>query len=136
MQEKLKIVLDTSSIISAFGWKGSERVILDMILDDRFIILMSNDLLEELSAVLSRDKFNFMTDKIELLTSLGACAETVDVKVRLDVIKDDPKDNMVLECAVSGNADYIISGDSHLLRLRNYGSIKISSARDFLDEVI
>ena len=50
----------------------------------------------------------------------------------MNVIKEDPEDNRVLECAVSANADFVISGDSHLLSLKSYSGINIISASEFL----
>ena len=52
--------------------------------------------------------------------------------MRLTVISADPTDNIFLECAVAGKADYIISGDKHLLDLKSYQGIPIVKARDFL----
>jgi predicted nucleic acid-binding protein len=48
------------------------------------------------------------------------------------VIKDDPDDNRVLECAVSAGSAYIVTGDKHLLRLGVYDSIRILRVSDFL----
>ncbi len=56
----------------------------------------------------------------------------VDVTSRIDTIKVDPSDNAFLECAVDGRADYIVSGDRHLLGLGTYRGIQIISPREFL----
>ena len=48
------------------------------------------------------------------------------------IVRDDPEDDKFIHCAVSGNADYIVSGDSHLLKLGGYGKVKIVNASDFL----
>jgi len=53
----------------------------------------------------------------------------------LAIIKDDPDDDRVLECAVAGHADYIVSGDRHLLKLGSYDSIPILTVRQFLDTI-
>ena len=60
-------------------------------------------------------------------------AEVVRPKRELHVIDDDPDDDRVLECAVEAGADFIITGDRHLLKLGNYGASKILTAREFLD---
>jgi len=60
-------------------------------------------------------------------------ARTVTPAVQLDIIKEDPPDNRILECAVSAGADYIVSGDNDLLRLGRYDSIRILNVADFLD---
>jgi len=55
------------------------------------------------------------------------------ISIKIEIIKDDPDDNKFTECAVTNKADYIISGDNHLLNLREYGNIKILSPKEFLD---
>ena len=52
--------------------------------------------------------------------------------VRLDVVKDDPDDNKILECAVTAGSDFVVTGDNHLLRLGTYDAIKILTVSDFL----
>ena len=59
-------------------------------------------------------------------------ANIVDTKTNLNVIKEDPDDDILLECATEANADYIISGDEHLKKLKEFGKIKIVSVSEFL----
>ena len=56
----------------------------------------------------------------------------VNTTLKIDAIKDDIEDNFLLECAVEINADYIISGDEHLKKLKEYKNIKIVSVNEFL----
>ena len=60
------------------------------------------------------------------------CTERVVVSQSLNVISDDPSDDRILECAVSAGADVIVSGDKHLLRLGDYGRIRIVTVAEFL----
>lgn len=60
---------------------------------------------------------------------------TVDLLQTIDIITDDPEDNMVLECVVEGKADYIISGDRHLLSLKEYKRIRIMTTKEFIERV-
>jgi uncharacterized protein len=55
--------------------------------------------------------------------------------IALEVVRDDPDDNRVLECAVTGRADYVVSGDRHLLRIGAYEGIPILTVRQFMDAV-
>jgi len=50
------------------------------------------------------------------------------------IVTDDPEDNKIIECAVVGESKYIISGDKHLLKIRQYKEIRIMKASDFLQE--
>jgi predicted nucleic acid-binding protein len=52
--------------------------------------------------------------------------------VILDVVRDDPDDNRILECAVAAGSDYLVSGDQDLLRLKRYAAIRMLSVPDFL----
>ena len=130
----LRVVLDTNILISALGWKGASREILEKCINDKIRLLESNDLLEELINVLKRPKFDFIPPlkKAEFLRYLVEISEIIHPKENLETIKDDISDNKVLECAIEGNADYIISGDEHLLNLKQFKGIKIISAKEFV----
>ena len=66
---------------------------------------------------------------IEKIVSLSTIIKPVE---KLIIVKDDPDDNKVLECAKAGKVDFVISNDNHLLKLKKFEKIKIASPRDFL----
>jgi uncharacterized protein len=79
-------------------------------------------------------KFGASPDELAIAQSIiRDAARTVQPAVQLYVIKEDPADNRILECAVSAGADYIVTGDKDLLRLKRYDSIRILSVADFLE---
>ena len=81
-----------------------------------------------------RANSNWVAEDIaEARTWIARMARTVKPAVQLDVIKEDPPDNRILECAVTAGADYIVTGDNDLLRLGRYDAIRILSLSDFLD---
>jgi len=59
--------------------------------------------------------------------------EPVRLETQLDVIQEDPDDNHVLECAVAGRSEYIVTGDKHLLKLGQFASIRIMNVADFIE---
>ena len=67
-----------------------------------------------------------------MLGIITAIATVVEIPNKLKVIVDDHDDDVILETAVVGNVDYIVSGDPHLLKLIEFGRIKIVTANDFL----
>ncbi len=69
---------------------------------------------------------------VSRLKLMAKLAEIVNPKMRLKEIVEDDDDNRILECALAGKADLIISGDNHLLRLRAFRGIAIVRPRDFL----
>jgi hypothetical protein len=72
-------------------------------------------------------------EEIEIfLKRLSFVAVVVEPEITLNVIDEDPADNRVLECAVVGNAAYIVSGNFHLLNLKEYQQIMVLNPKDFL----
>jgi putative PIN family toxin of toxin-antitoxin system len=137
----MRVVLDTNVIISGLLFSGGPPgKVLDLWIDDRILVVLSQELIEECLEVISRPKFKRAGtpfERQELLINLFEIGGTVFVnpKHSLDVIKDDPDDNRFLECAVEGRAEYIVSGDDHLLALREYQGIPIVSPADFLQRL-
>jgi putative PIN family toxin of toxin-antitoxin system len=122
----IRIVLDTDVILSAIIFGGKPRTILENVIRGNIGLYISEAILNELKRVLNRPKFHYSTEIIRLITSeFTSIAELVDPATRISVIRSDPEDNRILECAVEANVEYIITGDSHLLELRKYENIRI-----------
>jgi len=127
--------MDTNTLISAIGWKeGKPRKVLDGCLAGKWNLIESLDMLKEFIEVIQRPKFDFISeeDKKEFLINLMNICDIVDPKKKLNVIKADPDDNMVLECALEGEVGFIVSGDDHLLDLKEFGGVRIVTADSFL----
>ncbi len=133
---KRRVVLDTNILISGIGWSGSPKDVIEAFLKGEFILLISESLLNELERILNYKKFYFIPGylKESLIRNLLKAAEFVKTKKKLDIIKEDPEDNKVLECALFGKADYIVTGDKHLLKLCKFNNIKILTPIEFLKE--
>lgn len=133
----IRVVFDTNIFISAIHFRSSNpRQLLELASQGRVHLLVSKKILAELRGVL-RIKFKYDKGKLDLLEELIIdTAEIVEPTKRITFIEADPDDDMVLECAVEGRADLIISGDRHLLDLKKYQEIKIVSARKALDEYL
>lgn len=127
-----KIVLDTNVIVSAFGWKGSPHEIFQKCIKGHFQLYLSSPLLSEIKRVLSYHKFHFNQDEIdEFLSIIIEAAEIVEPEIIINLIPHDPSDNRVLECAITADCEYIISGDKHLLKIKEFETIKILSPDQF-----
>lgn len=126
----LRALLDTNIYISAlFGGPPEEAY--RAALRGRFVLLTSPVILAELAATL-RAKFAFPeSDITSYIKQIGRKAEVVRPAERL-VILGDEADNRILECAVAGEADLIVSGDRDLLALKQYQGIGIVRPADFL----
>ncbi len=129
----MRIVLDTNVLISALLFGGNPREILDRVIRGEVILYLSEPILTELGNVLQRSKCGFPhTIVSQIVTELSAISELVLPAEITQEIKADEADNHVLECAVEAHADYIVSGDSHLLELKKYRSFQVVSPQQFL----
>ncbi len=132
---KKKATLDTNILISTFGWEGHPRKVLEKVILGEVEMITSNEQLTELLEVLDYPRFQFSHDQKDRFKELIIELSTiVSIKEKFNVIKTDPDDNRILECAVAGGAEYIVTGDSDLLLLRNFRGINIMTAREFLSE--
>jgi putative PIN family toxin of toxin-antitoxin system len=130
----LRVVLDTNVLVSAIISDGKSRELLRRGIAKQFSIVTSDSLLKELVIVLRRPKFKTSEDEVHrIILALMRTAEVVSVKSKLRAVKEDPKDDMVIETAYDGSIDMIVTGDSHLLALENFRGIKITTVEKMLD---
>ncbi len=134
MRPKPKVIFDTNIFVSAILFGGNPRTCLELARGGQIALFTSRALLLELSQKL-KDKFRWSQDDIvEIIEGIGKFAKIVEPKQAINIIKKDPVDNRVLECALEAKANYIISGDKkHLLSIRKFENIPIISAKEFLD---
>lgn len=132
-----RVVFDTNVVISALLFEGEASRILPLLWREKRIkFLVSKEVIEEYIKVLSYPKFSLNNEEIEYLTKeeLLPFIEPVQTVRQLEIIKDDPADNKFLCLAIDGNADYIVSGDRHLLELKTFHKIKIITINKFLEK--
>ena len=134
MMMNSRFVLDNNILVSALLVKNSAPFWVIKKVEEMGVILYSEVTLLELNQVLNRKKFvKYFTveEKQEFIVKLIESAELVAITESIDICRD-PKDNKFLELAVSGEADFIISGDRDLLVLNPFRNIEIITANDFL----
>jgi putative PIN family toxin of toxin-antitoxin system len=128
----VRVVFDTNIFISAFVFPGgqAEQAILK-VLEGNDHLLISKDIIDEVLTVLAR-KFNRNAEALaHTAVFLSEIAEMVKPSVKIKVLKEPP-DNRILECAVYGRADIIVTGDKEMLNLKHYQGVKILSLREYL----
>ena len=131
-----RAVFDTNVWVSGMLFGGEVQKVLLAAIEGRVIPIVSMELLQELEAVLKSRKFNYPPEAIStILYEVQTLAEMAHPRTRLHVIKRDPADNRVLECAIAGKVSWIVSGDLDLLELGRYRGIQILSPREFLEAV-
>jgi putative PIN family toxin of toxin-antitoxin system len=133
---KTKVTIDTNILVSGFGWKGNPHRVLDMVVRGEIELFTSREQFEELSRVLDYPKFEFSDkQKVGFKSLLSSVASFVETATELDIIKEDPTDNRILECAMVADVDFIVSGDEHLLSIKKFGRIEILMASEFLKSI-
>ena len=135
----IRAVLDAnlfvSSLIEPRG--NPARIFRELIENQSFELVLSPPILEEIRRVLKypRLRKHLVSDPEEIeeyLLSLGLIANLVEGKRQLQAIEEDPEDDKYLACAIEANAEYIVSGDEHLLVIGEYEGIKIVSPQEFV----
>jgi len=130
----VRVVIDTNVLISAIFWTGKPKQILNKVRREEVTFLTSEFLLEEIRDVLTRENkpFKLSTEEAErIVKEMRNLAVVIKTGSHLSICQDE-NDNRVLECAIDGNADCIITGDSHLLQLGSFQKIDIMTVSDFL----
>jgi uncharacterized protein len=129
----ITIVAHTNVLISAILFGGNPQKILEKVLSNDISLILSRQILEEFEGVLCGKKFNYPPDVASAIAhEVELIAQILAPKRHIVVIQADPDDNMVLECAIAGKADYIVSGDAHLLDLKEFEAIRIVTPAEFL----
>ena len=134
-----RVVIDTNVIISGVIQKsGFPFKVVKLWEDEKFVLITSAATIEEAGRVLNypkiSKKYKLTDDDIKRsITNLLRYSTLIDDPPAINAIKEDPEDNKILAAAVAGKADYIISGDAHLLGLRRYEGIEIVTPKGFCE---
>lgn len=131
---KPKAVFDTNIFVSGIIFGGNPRTSLELARAGEINLFTSKSLLFELSQKLKK-KFRWRDNEIkDVIEGIGKYVTVVEPSKEVTIIKSDPSDNKVLECALESKVEFIVSGDKrHLLSLGKFKNIPIVSAKEFLD---
>ncbi len=133
----MKITVDTNVFISATFWYGDSHRIIELGEKKKIDLILSKEIIEEYAGVL---KYDEIRDKIKnknlemkyTIQKIVSISTLVKPKVKLAIVKEDPDDNKILECAKEGKVDFIVTKDRHLLKLGEFEGIKIVTPEDLL----
>jgi putative PIN family toxin of toxin-antitoxin system len=129
----LRVVLDTNIHIAArHRPSGLYNALWQAARQGKYVLLISPPLCGELVDVLRR-RFTVPENEAQgVMRSVVRVAEMVQPRLTLNAVSADPDDNRVLECALAGKANLIVSNDRHLLNLETFEGIAIITGSDFL----
>lgn len=136
----MKVVFDTNVFISMLIWRNKElEPLYDLFKRKQIVVCISPQIIQEIIRVLNYPKFTIPLLKADLMPEAIIKAITNDCLIFTSsaipskIIKEDPSDNIIIDCALASNADFIISGDKHLLKLKFFENIPIVTPRQFLN---
>lgn len=124
------VVFDTNILFSWAGWQGNPYRCVELARTGAVRHITCQEILVELTEKLET-KLNFSEEQItKTMLDLIEFADIIRITGMLKVVADDPDDDAVIECAVVGQANFIVSGDRHLLSIGNYQGIEIVKASE------
>jgi len=137
-----RVVVDTNVLVSGtLESKGFSAQIIDAAIAGQIRFLVSTTLVEEYLEVIQRPhitkRYPKIGERVEsvsfYLDTNALCVSTGEIA---RIVPDDPDDDFLIACAIEGNAEYIVSGDEHLLDLGRYRGVEILTPRDFVERVL
>jgi putative PIN family toxin of toxin-antitoxin system len=133
----IRVVLDTNVLISALLFKGELTRRVGLWQRGKMIPIISKETFDELRTVLEYPKFSLSRAEIKSLIEheILPFFEVVNVSKHVKGACRDPGDDKFIACAISANADYIVTGDKDLSDLKKYQSVRIIHASDFIKMV-
>ena len=131
-----RVLADTNVLISAFLTKGNESKVVELAKAGKIKLIQSESTKEEFEETLKYPKLGFSFEQInDAIKEISLITVITPSSSHFDTIKEDLDDNKILEAAFDGNVDYIISGDQHLIKLKEFKGIKIVNAKEFIDTI-
>ncbi len=130
----IRVALDTNVLTSALLFKGEMSRIVGLWQKGMIVPVISKETFGELRTVLEYPKFSLSRAEIESLIEheILPFFEVANVSKHVKGACRDPEDDKFISCALSANADYIVTGDKDLSDLKKYQSIKIIHTSDFM----
>ncbi len=133
----MEVIADTNVLISATFWSGASFKLLNLIDGEKIACVLSKEIQNEYYRTATSDE---IIDKVknkglivrEVVERVISKSKIVEPKFKLKIVEEDPDDDKILEAAVEGGVDFIITYDKHLLKLKEFRRIKIVKPEEFL----
>ena len=130
----VRIVLDTNILVSGLLYNGKPRKLLDLAVNGKMELVSSTELIDELGEVLAREKFGLSKDEQAVMVDFVIrLSKIIALKSKFKAVKEDPDDDIVINTAYDGDADYIVTGDRAILALKKFGKTSIVKASEMLN---
>lgn len=131
----MRVVIDTNSLIVSIGRKSKYRPIFDALLSGKIRLVISNDVLSEYVEILEERTNAIVADNIGNLLSRSPDVDKIEIYFKWSVIYEDADDNKFVDCALNGNAQFIVTDDRHFNVLKDvkFPKIKVIRTKEFLE---
>jgi putative PIN family toxin of toxin-antitoxin system len=135
-----KAVLDTNVWVSALLWGGKPAAVIKAAEEGKVGVFASEEIIGEISQVLAYPKLAKICQAEgllheELIEAVLKVVKFVEVTTKVNVVMEHPADDKFIECALATRADYIVSGDKHLLKVGSYKKTQIVTVNKFLESI-
>ena len=134
----MRVVLDTNSLLVSIPKKSEFRPIFNSIINGKITLLISNEILFEYAEKIEQKSSDVVSSNICEFLAKSTNVEQVQIYFRWNLIENDVDDDKFVDCAVSGNADYIVTDDTHFNSLKkvSFPLVKVLRTSEFLRLII
>jgi putative PIN family toxin of toxin-antitoxin system len=130
----MKVVIDINIFVSSFLWEGNPKKVVDRAIEGIDELYISKEILEQISEVMNRPKFKVDREGVKYYMKLiEEISNEIICNGKIQDGSRDTDDNIILECGLTGNVDYIVTGDEDLLVLKEFNGIKIVTPKEYLE---
>lgn len=133
----MRIVLDTNVLLVSIPKKSPYRAIFDALLEKRYTLLLTNEILTEYEEIITlKTTPSIAQNIVNMLLSLSS-VEKIEVYFKWNLIEADADDNKFSDCAIAGNADFLVTQARHfdILKTLDFPKIKILTSHEFIDRL-
>ena len=129
------VVIDTNCLLQIIARKSPYRPIWDAFLQGRFLLCVSNEIIDEYQEILEQQISPTIAENVVLLILNQENVQLVDPHFRMELITTDPDDNKFVDCAFAAGADYLVSEDSHfkILQKTPFPQLNLVTLDEFLN---
>lgn len=129
----MRIVLDTNCLLASLSKRGAYFNVWRGLQEGKYILCVSNEILDEYEEIIEQKTNSMIASNVVQALLNSPSVELVDTFFRFDLIKKDPDDNKFVDCAIAGNATFVVSNDSHfdILREVEFPKVILKSLQEF-----
>lgn len=129
----MRIVLDTNCLLASLSRRGAYFNVWKGLQEGKYTLCVSNEILEEYEEIIAQKTNSVIASNVVQTLLNAPSVELIDAFFRFDLIKNDPDDNKFVDCAIAGNATYVVSNDSHfdILKEIDFPKLILKSLQEF-----